>query len=93
MPLSDGEQRRLDEIELALRNEDPKFASTITIDHFRRQRAFGAGALLLLGMVALVLGLVVTDALLWVGIVIGVLGFCAMVAAAFIFFVRSRGRR
>jgi Protein of unknown function (DUF3040) len=93
MPLSDGEQRRLDEIELALRNDDPKFASTITIDHFRRQRAIGSGALLLLGMIALVVGLVVTDALLWVGIIIGVLGFGSMVAAALMFFVGSRRGR
>lgn len=93
MPLSDGEQRRLDEIELALQKDDPKFASTITIENFRRQRALGAIALLVLGMLALVGGLVITDAALWLGIVIGVLGFGAMVASALMYFFGSRRRR
>ena len=93
MPLSDGEQRRLDEIELALTKDDPKFASTITIEKFRRQRALGAISVLVLGMLALVGGLVLTDAALWLGIVIGVLGFGAMVASAVMFFFGSRRHR
>ena len=39
MPLSEGEQRRLDEIERALKTEDPKFAANITIDRLRRHGA------------------------------------------------------
>ena len=43
MALSEGEQRRLDEIERALTSDDPKFAATITIDQFRRHRAEDCG--------------------------------------------------
>ena len=86
MPLSEGEQRRLDEIERALQKDDPRFASIITIDQFRRHRAILAGAIFVLGMVALVTGLVVTDALLWVGVIISVAGVGAMAVAALRFF-------
>jgi hypothetical protein len=90
MPLSDGEQRRLDEIERAMKLDDPKFAATITIEHFRRQHAVVAGSLFLLGMVALVVGLVVTDASLWAGIVISLTGFLSMVAGAYLYFRHKR---
>jgi len=92
MPLSEGEQRRLDEIERALRTDDPKFAATITIDHLRRHRAVVAGTAFVLGMVALVTGLVVADAALWVGVVITVAGFAAMVGGTVLYFrPRRRG--
>ena len=51
MPLSEGEQRRLDEIERAMKLDDPKFAATITIEHFRRQHAVVAAVFLALGMI------------------------------------------
>ena len=86
MPLSEGEQRRLDEIERALRSEDPNFAATITISRVRRHRALVAGLVFLLGMVGLVVGLVTTDASLWAGIVISVLGAAAMAAGALLYF-------
>lgn len=88
MPLSEGEQRRLDEIERALKLDDPKFAATITIDGFRRHRAIVCGSLFLVGMVVLVTGLVITDAALWAGVVVSLLGLVAMVTAVAIF-VRS----
>lgn len=92
MPLSEGEQRRLDEIEQALKLDDPKFAATITIDGLRRHRAIVCGALFLLGMVALVVGLVVTDGVLWAGVAISLAGFGAMLVAAALFF-RAGPRR
>ena len=87
MPLSEGEQRRLDEIEHALKTDDPKFAASIAIDRLRRHGLLFACGLFLLGMIALVVGLVVTDALLVVGIIISVLGAVAMVAGVAMYFV------
>jgi hypothetical protein len=90
MPLSEGEQRRLDEIEQALKLDDPKFAATITIDGLRRHRAIVCGALFVLGMVALVVGLVLTDGIVWAGVIISVAGAAAMVTAALLFFRAGR---
>jgi len=87
MPLSEGEQRRLDEIERALKTEDPKFAANITIDRLRRHGAIVAIGLFVVGMIALVVGLVTADALLVVGIIISVLGDVAMVAGVAMYFV------
>jgi Protein of unknown function (DUF3040) len=92
MALSEGEQRRLDEIERALKIDDPKFAAAITLERVRLHRVVVAGALFVLGMVALVVGLVVTDGLLWAGVVISVAGLGAMIAAAMMFFRTRRGR-
>ena len=92
MPLSEGEQRRLDEIERALLTEDPTFASNIAIDHIRRHHALLAGVVFVLGMVALVAGLVLTDAALWLGVVIAVLGLAGMVAGV-LMYLRFRARR
>lgn len=92
MPLSEGEQRRLDEIERALRSEDPNFAATITISRVKRHRALVAGLVFLVGMVGLVIGLVTTDASLWAGIVITLLGAAAMGAGAVLYFRPRRFR-
>ena len=62
MPLSEHEQRLLDQIERALYAEDPKFASTVRGGRLhrpsRRRRLQGA-AVFVLGLVMLVLGLVI----------------------------------
>ena len=59
MPLSDHEQRMLDQIESALYAEDPKFASSVRGGTLRapstRRRLQGVG-LFVLGLVALALG-------------------------------------
>lgn len=92
MPLSEGEQRRLDEIERALRSDDPNFAATITISRVKRHRAVVAALVFLVGMVGLIIGLVTTDASLWAGIVISVLGVAAMGAGAVLYFGPRRFR-
>lgn len=92
MPLSEGEQRRLDEIERALMTEDPSFASNIAIDQFRRHHSLLAGIVFVIGMVGLVAGLVVTDAALWFGVVIALAGLGAMVAGVYMY-TRFRARR
>ena len=80
--LSRDEQRRLDEIERALRDDDPRFAATVTFAHARHHHAIVGGVGFLLGMAALIVGAVAAQALLAVGVIISLAGFLAMVAAA-----------
>lgn len=77
MPLSEHEQRLLDQIERALYAEDPKFASTVRSTDLRthmRRRLRRAAFVLAIGFVLLLAG-VVTN------IVVGVAGFVVMLAA------------
>jgi hypothetical protein len=79
VPLSDHEQRLLEQIERALYAEDPKFASTVSSTDLRthaRRRVRRALVLLVLGMVALLAGVMVPSTAL------GVAGFCIMLASA-----------
>lgn len=79
MPLSDHEQRLLEQIERALYAEDPKFASTVSSTDLRthaRRRVRRSLVLLVLGMVALLAGVMVPN------IALGVAGFCIMLASA-----------
>lgn len=62
MPLSEHEQRMLDQIESALYAEDPKFASHVRGGRIRTassKRRFQAAALFVLGIVLLITGLAV----------------------------------
>jgi len=47
--LSKDEQDRLDEIERALRDDDPLFAANVDFDHLRRHQKLVAGAAFILG--------------------------------------------
>ena len=81
MPLSEHEQRLLDQIERALYAEDPKFASAVRASDLRthvRRRLWRAGALLIIGIVVLLVGVVSKQP------VIGILGFVVMLAALFL---------
>ncbi|MBR7829759.1 DUF3040 domain-containing protein [Actinospica sp. MGRD01-02] len=63
MPLSEHEQRLLEQLERALQDEDPKFASALQGDRLRRRlklRLLLACVGMLLGIAALVYGLVAT---------------------------------
>ena len=79
MPLSEHEQRLLEQIERALVDDDPKFASTVRTGD-RRQKArrkLQLGALLvLLGLGGLIGGVAVPS------VVLGVLGFVVMFGGA-----------
>ena len=44
MPLSEDDQRKLDQIEQALAKDDPQFAETVNTDRWRRRRIALAGA-------------------------------------------------
>ncbi|MDQ1179864.1 hypothetical protein QE397_001319 [Rhodococcus sp. SORGH_AS 301] len=59
MPLSEHEQRMLDQIESALYAEDPKFASTVRGGRIRAastRRRFQAVALFVIGLILLIAG-------------------------------------
>lgn len=76
MPLSEHEQRLLDQIERALYAEDPKFATTVRSTDLRthmRRRMRRAIALFVVGVVLLLLG-VTSPA-------VGILGFVVMLGA------------
>ena len=80
MPLSEHEQRLLEQMERALYAEDPKFASSLRgrdpRSNFRRRMVL-AGLGLIVGVVLLMTGLVAQI------VVVSVLGFLAMLGSAF----------
>ncbi|WP_271219231.1 DUF3040 domain-containing protein [Streptosporangium carneum] len=77
MPLSEHEQRLLDQIEQALYAEDPKWANTVRISdprsHYKR-RLVKASIGFILGVVLLMVGVMNY-------ILLGVVGFVVMLAA------------
>jgi len=87
MPLSEDDQRRLDEIERGLQQDDPKFAAGQSLD---RRRKVVAGVVVLIGMVLLVVGLVLKNAALTVGVIISVAGVLSMVGGT-AFIIRGPG--
>lgn len=81
MPLSDEEQRLLEQMERALAAEDPKFASALRGGSLRsrsRRRAIAGAAGFLLGVVLLMVGVIIPQT------VVSVLGFVIMVFAAYV---------
>ena len=81
MALSKQEQRTLDEIERALRVEDPGFVNAINLDHLRRHRLRAGGSTVLLGMILLVVGEIASQAQLVLGVIVSIAGFVLMLAA------------
>ncbi|WP_343600955.1 DUF3040 domain-containing protein [Mycobacterium sp.] len=81
MPLSDHEQRMLEQIESALYAEDPKFASSVRGGGLRapsaRRRLQGA-ALFVLGLAMLVSGVAFKATMIGTFPIVSVLGFVVM---------------
>jgi hypothetical protein len=83
MPLSENEQRLLEQIERALVEDDPKFASTVRSTNPRTyliRRIRRNAVLFVLGLVVLVVGVVLNQVPLTV--ILGILGFSMMLFAA-----------
>jgi hypothetical protein len=80
VPLSEEEQRMLEQLEQALAAEDPKFASTLrgssTRSHHRRV-AFGAALVFVLGIVLLMTGVIMPQT------IVSVAGFVLMLGGAY----------
>ena len=85
MPLSEHEQRMLDEIERAIYEDDPKFATSVNVSRIRRRRPIVAGCVFVAGLVALVVGVIATQSYLAFGVIVSVIGFLTMVAAVGLF--------
>ena len=81
MALSNQEQRTLDEIERALREDDPGFVNAVSLDHLRRHRVLVGGSAALLGMILLVVGEVAAQAQLVIGVTVSTIGFVVMFVA------------
>jgi len=81
MPLSDHEQRMLDQIESALYAEDPKFASSVRGGTLRapstRRRLQGAG-MFVIGLAMLVAGVAFKATMIGSFPILSVLGFLVM---------------
>ena len=77
--LSNDEQRRLDEIERALREDDPNFAAAVDFGQVLRRRIIAPAATILLGLVLLVGGEIAAQSLLMAGVILGVTGFLVAV--------------
>ncbi len=90
MPLSEEELRLLEQMERALVEEDPKFASTLrgtTLRHRARRRALVAGLAFAVGIAVLMAGAVTQ---LWY---VGIVGFVLMLASATVGLGAVRGRQ
>lgn len=93
MPLSEHEQRMLDEIERALYHDDPKFATSVNVTRIRRRRPILAGLAFLAGLVLLVVGVIATQSQLILGVGVSVVGFLVMVGAVGLLVFGQPGRR
>ncbi|MCU1601884.1 MAG: hypothetical protein JWO22_2593 [Frankiales bacterium] len=81
MPLSEHEQRLLDQIERALYAEDPKFATTVRSTDLRthmRRRIIRMSVLFAIGFIAMLVGVIVQT--VW----ISVAGFVVALGAMFL---------
>ena len=79
MPLSEEELRLLEQMERALLQEDPKFASTLRGTSFRRaarRRAVVAGVVFVIGVALLMTGVITQLP------VVGIVGFVIMLGSA-----------
>ncbi|HET7311818.1 MAG TPA: DUF3040 domain-containing protein [Mycobacteriales bacterium] len=88
MPLSEHEQRALEQIERALYAEDPKFAHSwrarADVRSVRRARVVRGIAAVIVGLGLLLSGVVVQGDSTTIGIVLGVVGFLLMLGGAWL---------
>ncbi|MCL2543537.1 MAG: DUF3040 domain-containing protein [Nocardioidaceae bacterium] len=90
MPLSEEELRLLEQMERALTEEDPKFASTLRGTSLRRsarRHAILAGLVFVVGVAVLMAGVITRY---WP---IGILGFVVMLGSATVGMTAVRGQR
>jgi len=90
VPLSEEELRLLEQMERALVEEDPKFASTLrgtTLRQSARRKAIVAGVVFVGGIVVLMSGVIAELP------VVGIIGFVIMLASATVGLAVLRGQR
>ena len=89
MPLSEEELRLLEQMERALVEEDPKFASTLRGTSLRRsarRRAALAGVVFLVGVTVLMTGAITQQ------VIVGIIGFVVMLVSATVSLTAIRGQ-
>jgi Protein of unknown function (DUF3040) len=94
VPLSEEELRLLEQMERALVEEDPKFASTLRGTSLRRsarRRAIAAGVVFVLGIGMLMGGVMSGTGA--IGFAIGIAGFVVMLASATVALTAVRGQQ
>jgi hypothetical protein len=92
MPLSEQEQRLLDEMERHLMQNDADVVSASGSGRTLSYRNLIYGAVLVLvGLGAVIAGIVVWNSILALGIVLGVLGFAAMVCGVILATTPAKG--
>jgi hypothetical protein len=69
-------------MERDLQRDDPNFAAGQSIERIWLRRMVAAGAAILIGMVLLVAGIITTQAILVLGVIISLIGFLSEVAGA-----------
>jgi hypothetical protein len=90
VPLSEEELRLLEQMERALVEEDPKFASTLrgtTLRQSARRKAILAGVVFVGGIAVLMTGVIAEQP------VVGILGFLVMLVSATVGLTVLRGQR
>ena len=90
MPLSEEELRLLEQMERALVEEDPKFASTLRGTSLRRsarRRAALAGVVFVIGVCILMTGAILPEP------VVGIAGFVVMLGSATVALTAIRGQQ
>ncbi|MDQ1706712.1 MAG: hypothetical protein QOF18_3078, partial [Frankiaceae bacterium] len=95
MPLSEHEQRLLEQIEQALYAEDPKFAQSWRVRDLRslqRARILRAAVVVLLGLGLLVAGVITQSGNTVLGVGLGVAGFLCMLGGAWLAMSRRQRR-
>ena len=96
MPLSEEELRLLEQMERALVEEDPKFASTLRGTSLRRsarRRAIVAGVVFVLGIGLLMGGAMSASSNSALGFTIGIAGFVVMLGSATVALTAIRGQQ
>ncbi len=90
VPLSEEELRLLEQMERALVEEDPKFASTLRGTSMRRsarRRALLAGLIFVVGIAVLMTGAITSQ------VVVGIVGFVIMLGSATLALTAMRGQQ
>ena len=93
MPLSEEELRLLEQMERALVEEDPKFASTLRGTSLRRsarRRAIFAGVVFIAGVTILMAGVMTNST---AGFIIGIAGFVVMLGSATVALTAMRSQQ
>jgi len=96
VPLSEEELRLLEQMERALVEEDPKFASTLRGTSLRRsarRRAILAGVVFLAGIALLMGGVTFGRERTEIGFLVGILGFIVMLGSATVALTSLRGQQ